>query len=77
MSQVFSTLKPQPVDTLRVLEAKILASLTGGTSGGGSIGPVSSGNGTPTAATPGNLYVQWDSTPPGIIWWKDQNGNWN
>lgn len=77
MPQYFSTLKPQPTDTQRILEAKILSSLTGGSSGGSSIGPVSAGNGAPTAVTPGNLYVQYDSNPPGIIWWKDGSGNWN
>ncbi len=35
MSQVFSTLDPQPTDTLRVLEAKILAATDAGGGSGG------------------------------------------
>lgn len=56
----------------------LVSSITGGGSGGGgSTSVVSRGNGEPTAATPGFLYLQLDSVPAGIIWWKDANGNWN
>lgn len=42
-------------------------------SGGGTSG-VTSGNGSPVgivSAANYTLYVQKDSTPPGVIWWSD------
>jgi len=44
-------------------------SVTGGAAG------ATGGNGAPTSNTPGFLYVQNDSNPPGLIWEK-VNGAW-
>lgn len=50
---------------------------SGSTGGGGAVGGVTNGNGAPTAATTGNLYVQWDSIPPNVVWAKNQDGSWS
>jgi len=65
----FSSLLPGRGDAERVLEAKILQVLNNN-GGGTGTGTVSSGNGAPSSTpTSAALYVQLDSTPPGVIWY--------
>lgn len=44
----------------------------GSFNGGGS----SSGIGAPTASTTGNIYIQTDSDPPGLLW-EYYSGAWH